>query len=268
MSGENFTTANTSDLQTLLYLPLYWYGDKGKASIDYPLSIGNPPVYSDGDRVVTITLKHYAWSDGEIVSARDVGFWINLLKANKADWANYVPGGFPDNVVSWRRSAAPPSGCASTPATTRPGSPITSSRRSRRCRSRGTGPRCPQPSRRRTRRNLPDTTSTGAKAVYSFLNGQATKTTGYASSPLWSVVDGPWRLASLTSDGMATFVPNRRYSGPDRPHLAKFVELPFTSAKPSSRCSKPGRRAAGQAAPASRSRSATCPTTTCRSSPR
>jgi peptide/nickel transport system substrate-binding protein len=79
--------------------------------------------------------------------------------------------------------------------------------------------------------NLPDTTSTGAKAVYSFLNGQATKTTGYASSPLWSVVDGPWRLASLTSDGMATFVPNRRYSGPDRPHLAKFVELPFTSAE-------------------------------------
>jgi peptide/nickel transport system substrate-binding protein len=38
--------------------------------------------------VVTITLKHYAWSDGEIVSARDVGFWINMLKANKVDWAN------------------------------------------------------------------------------------------------------------------------------------------------------------------------------------
>src|SRR5208282_1790951 len=102
VSGEYFTTANTSDLQTLLYLPLYWYGDRGKASVDYPLSIGNPPVYSDGDRVVTITLKHYVWSDGEAVSARDVGFWINLLKANKSDWANYVPGGFPDNVVSWK----------------------------------------------------------------------------------------------------------------------------------------------------------------------
>ena len=51
--------------------------------------------------MVTITLKHYVWSDGETVSARDVGFWINLLKANKADWASYVPGGFPDNVVSW-----------------------------------------------------------------------------------------------------------------------------------------------------------------------
>ena len=29
-------------------------------------------------------------------------FWINLLKANKGDWASYVPGGFPDNVTSWK----------------------------------------------------------------------------------------------------------------------------------------------------------------------
>jgi peptide/nickel transport system substrate-binding protein len=231
VSGENFTTANTSDLQTLLYLPLYWYGDKGKASIDYPLSIGNPPAYSDGDRVVTITLKHFVWSDGEIVSARDVGFWINLLKANKADWANYVPGGFPDNVVSWSalgrttirlrlNASYNPSWFTYNELSQITALPIAWDRTS-------LSAAVPSPDEG----NLPDTTSAGAKAVYSFLNGQATKTTGYASSPLWSVVDGPWRLASLTSDGMATFVPNRRYSGPDRPHLAKFVELPFTSAE-------------------------------------
>ena len=231
VSGENFTTANTSDLQTLLYLPLYWYGDKGKASIDYPLSIGNPPVYSDGDRVVTITLKHYAWSDGEIVSARDVGFWINLLKANKVDWANYVPGGFPDNVVSWSalgrttirlrlNASYNPSWFTYNELSQITPLPIAWDRTS-------LSAAVPSPDEG----NLPDTTSAGAKAVYGFLNGQATKTTGYASSPLWSVVDAPWRLASLTTDGMATFVPNRRYSGPDRPHLAKFVELPFTSAE-------------------------------------
>jgi peptide/nickel transport system substrate-binding protein len=231
VSGENFTTANTSDLQTLLYPPLYWYGDKGKASVDYPLSIGNPPVYSDGDRVVTITLKHYVWSDGEIVSARDVGFWINLLKANKVDWANYVPGGFPDNVVSWSalgrttirlrlNASYNPSWFTYNELSQITPLPIAWDRTS-------LSAAVPSPDEG----NLPDTTSAGAKAVYSFLNGQATKTTGYASSPLWSVVDGPWRLASLTSDGMATFVPNRRYSGPDRPHLAKFVELPFTSAE-------------------------------------
>ena len=34
------------------------------------------------------------------MSARDVIFWMNLLKANRDDWASYVPGGFPDNVTS------------------------------------------------------------------------------------------------------------------------------------------------------------------------
>jgi len=58
VSGENYSGANVSDLQTLLYEPLYWYGDKGNPSIDYPLSVGNAPAYSDGNRVVTITLKH------------------------------------------------------------------------------------------------------------------------------------------------------------------------------------------------------------------
>jgi peptide/nickel transport system substrate-binding protein len=230
VSGQYFTVANTSDFQTLLYQPLYWYGDRGDTSIDYRLSIGDPPVYSDGGRVVTITLKHYVWSDGETVSARDVGFWINLVKANKQDWASYVPGGFPDNVVSWR---------ALTPATVQlrlnasynplwftynelsqiTPLPIAWDRTS-------LSHRAPAP----TAANLPDTTSAGAKAVYSFLNAQATRVTGYASSPVWSVVDGPWKLASLTADGMATFVPNPSYSGPQKPHLARFVELPFTSA--------------------------------------
>jgi peptide/nickel transport system substrate-binding protein len=230
VSGQYFTVANTSDLQTLLYLPLYWYGDKGNTSIDYNLSIANPPVYSDGNRVVTITLKHYAWSDGETVTARDLGFWINLLKANKADWASYVPGGFPDNVVSWT-ALSPSTIQLRLNASYNPlwftynelsqitPLPMAWDRTSL------TAP-APAP----TAAGLPDTTTAGATAVYNFLNGQATQVSGYASSPVWSVVDGPWKLASLTSDGTATFVPNRSYSGPDRPHLAKFVELPFTSA--------------------------------------
>ena len=48
---------------------------------------------------MTIKLKAYRWSDGEEVSARDVVFWIDLLRANRYHWASYVPGGFPDNVV-------------------------------------------------------------------------------------------------------------------------------------------------------------------------
>jgi peptide/nickel transport system substrate-binding protein len=230
ISGQYYTGANTSELQTLLYLPLYWYGDGGNTSIDYRLSIGNPPVYSHGNQVVTITLKHYVWSDGEIVSARDVGFWINLLKASKAHWANYVPGGFPDNVVSWQavgpttirlrlNSGYNPFWFTYNELSQITPLPIAWDR---------TSLSAPAPSP--SAADLPDTTPAGARAVFAFLNGQATKVSGYASSPIWSVVDAPWRLIGLTSDGTATFVPNRKYSGPLKPHLAKFVELPFTSA--------------------------------------
>lgn len=229
ISGANFTAANTNDLQTLLYLPLYWYGDRGKTSIDYPLSVGNQPVYSDNNRVVTITLKHYVWSDGETVSARDVGFWINLLKANKGDWASYVPGGFPDNVVSWKAvnpttiqlhldGSYNPTWYTYNELSQITPLPIAWDR---------TALSKPVPSP--TAASLPDTTAPGARAVYSFLNSQAKALSGYASSPVWSVVDGPWKLTGLTSNGLATFVPNRHYSGPDQPHLAKFVELPYTS---------------------------------------
>jgi peptide/nickel transport system substrate-binding protein len=230
VSGQYFTVANTSDFQTLLYQPLYWYGDQGNTSVDNRLSIGNSPVYSDGGRVVTITLKHYVWSDGETVSARDVGFWINLVKADKENWASYVPGGFPDNIVSWR-ALSPTTVQLRLNASYNPlwftynelsqitPLPIAWDRTS-------LGHPAPAPGAA----GLPDTTSAGAKAVYSFLNAQATRITGYASSPIWSVVDGPWKLASLTADGTATFVPNPRYSGPYKPHLARFVELPFTSA--------------------------------------
>uniref|UniRef100_UPI0023F14034 ABC transporter substrate-binding protein n=1 Tax=Ferrimicrobium acidiphilum TaxID=121039 RepID=UPI0023F14034 len=84
-----------------MYRPLYFYGKGNKAEIDYNLSIGNPPVYSNNDKTVTVTLKHYEWSNGTPVTARDVIFWMNLLKANKTSYGAYVPGAFPDNVVSY-----------------------------------------------------------------------------------------------------------------------------------------------------------------------
>ena len=45
-------------------------------------------------------LKPYKWSNGEILTAQDVVFWFNMEKAEKANWAAYVPGQFPDNVTN------------------------------------------------------------------------------------------------------------------------------------------------------------------------
>ncbi|WP_298403978.1 ABC transporter substrate-binding protein, partial [Ferrimicrobium sp.] len=99
--SANFSVDNTSQFQILMYRPLYFFGVGNKAEINPSLSVANPPVYSNNNKTVTITLKKYKWSDGETLTSRDVIFWMNLLKANKTAWAAYVPGDFPDNVVSY-----------------------------------------------------------------------------------------------------------------------------------------------------------------------
>ncbi len=227
--GADFSIANISQFQILMYRPLYFYGKGNKAEIDYNLSISNPPVYSNNDKTVTVTLKHYEWSNGTPVTARDVIFWMNLLKANKTSYGAYVPGAFPDNVVSY--SAPNPSTVVFqlngsynptwftynelsqiTPL------PIAWDRTS-----------LSQPAPSPNAQNLPDTTTAGAQAVYKLLNSQSQDLSTYATSPIWSVVDGPWELKSFTTAGKAVFVPNSKYSGPVKPKLNQFVELPFTS---------------------------------------
>ena len=43
------------------------------------------------------------------------------------------------------------------------------------------------------------------------------------------MVDGPWKLAQFQSDGYYAWVPNKNYSGPDKPLLSKVIFTPFTT---------------------------------------
>jgi peptide/nickel transport system substrate-binding protein len=62
----------------------------------------SPPVFSNGNKTVTLSLKSYRWSDGEAVTTTDIAFWLNLLAAEKQNWAYYVPGGLPDNLTGYK----------------------------------------------------------------------------------------------------------------------------------------------------------------------
>jgi peptide/nickel transport system substrate-binding protein len=73
------------------------------------------------------------------------------------------------------------------------------------------------------------TTVRDCAAVYAYLDAQSKAMTSYVSSPIWSVVDGPWKLSAFDADGHVTFVPNKSYSGPVKPKLAAFQEVPFAS---------------------------------------
>src|ERR1700722_18937788 len=90
LSGPQYNTqANINLFVDLLYPPLYALGVGTAANVNYQMSLANPPVYSDNDTTVTLTLKPYKWSDGESLSARDVLFFLHLVKAEKTSWGPY-----------------------------------------------------------------------------------------------------------------------------------------------------------------------------------
>lgn len=223
--AAQFTQTNISYLQQLMYRPLYWFGNGGGPSIDYSLSLADPPKFSNGNKTVTITLKSYKWSDGTPVTARDVQFWENLLVANKTSFGAYTPGDYPDNIKSFTVVNSHTFRLGLTKAYDTNWflynelSQITPMPQHLWDRTSATG-----------KVGNADETTAGAKQVYAFLDGQAKKLSAYASDPLWKVVDGPWKMTAYEpSSGNVTFVPNKLYSGPVKPALAKFEEKNFTT---------------------------------------
>jgi peptide/nickel transport system substrate-binding protein len=214
-----------NQFQMLLYRPLYWFGLDGKPVFNEALSLAAAPVYSNGGRTVTINLKSWQWSDGKPITSRDVEFWINELKEEKVNWYGYVPGAFPDNLVSESYPTAQQVVLTFNQAYSQQWllynelSQITP---------------LPQASWDKTSATSPvgnyDLTPAGAAAVYNYLNGQAKVLTTYDTNPLWKVVDGPFRLQTYNpANAYTVLVPNPNYSGTPKATIGKLVEQPFTS---------------------------------------
>jgi peptide/nickel transport system substrate-binding protein len=222
-SLKYFSVANLTQFQYLMFRPLYWFGQNGQVKLNDSLSLAQEPVFSSDGTTVTIKMKNYRWSDGTPVTARDVEFWLNLLKANKSDWAGYSPGEFPDNLASFTVDSPTQLTLHLTQAygsyffTYNELSQIS-----------------PLPQHVWDKESSTgsvgdfDRTADGAVAVFKYLDGEAGKLSTYATNPLWQVVDGPWKLSKFDTTGACTFVPNTMYSGPVKPKLKTFSEIPYT----------------------------------------
>ncbi|MEV0439640.1 peptide ABC transporter substrate-binding protein [Streptomyces spectabilis] len=218
-------------IQSLLFMPVYdavQDRQKGELTTHGPSTLGLKPTYSEGNRTVTVPLrKGVKWSDGTPVTARDLEFWFNLVKANKASWGNYSVGTMPDNVKRFE----------------------TLDDHTVRLRlSRAYNPDWFTANQLTLMRALPqhawsatsdggevgdfDRTKKGAKAVFARLTRHAKSLGSYAGDPLWKTVNGPWKLAGWRDNGQVTIVPNEKFTGPrsQRPHLDKVVFKPFTTA--------------------------------------
>jgi peptide/nickel transport system substrate-binding protein len=243
-----FSVANLTQFQELMYRPLYWFGQGSQPTLNPSLSLANNPTYSHGGTVVTIKFKPYKWSNGETVTPQDAVFWLNMMKVEKTIWAGYVPGTIPDDIKSISASG-------NTLTITLIGkansnwytynelSQITPmpmawdiSAKGQKAGSQACGTASFASVTTKTVKTSKGSTVTPVSAaakscadVYKYLDAQSKKISSYVSSPLWSVVDGPWKLQHMDTSGNVTFVPNKKYSGSVKPHLSKFVELPYTS---------------------------------------
>jgi peptide/nickel transport system substrate-binding protein len=228
---NNSGVYNDQQFEWLMYRPLYMFGNNtnSSVSVNYPLSPANPPVYSNGGQTVTVNMKGWKWSDGETVDANSLIFFLNMTKAEKANWYAYSPGLLPDNVLSYSATGPNqvtiqlnkaysslwftynqlaelnpmPLAWDVTSLTGKPGSGGCTT----------------------------DTAADGwakCKAVWAFLTAQSKIASTYATSPLWAVVDGPWKLSSFSTDGHVTMVPNKAYSGSPKPQLSAIKFVPFT----------------------------------------
>jgi peptide/nickel transport system substrate-binding protein len=229
-SFEVCSTTNANQLMNMLYYPLYTYGENYRPTVDYSHSIGQAPVASNGGKTFTIKLNPYKWSNGEAVTARDLVFWMNVMKASPStEWCGYAPGYFPDNVVSY--SAPNPSTFVITFNKAYDSEWVLYSELSQIFPMPMAWDRTSlsQPAPTSSSANLPDTTKSGAAAVYKFLDAQSKQLGSWATSPLWSVVDGPMKLQSFNTDGRVVLVPNSSWSGTPKVSISQLVELPYTS---------------------------------------
>jgi peptide/nickel transport system substrate-binding protein len=214
-----------------MWRPLYWTVNGVVPETVANMSIANTPVYSNGDKTVTISMKsNYKWSNGTAITANDVLFFVDLvkagIKASPANWAGYTPGHFPDNLVStsepnsstlvlnlkagvnptWftedllgSMNALPSAEWAKTSAT---GSVVPAS----------------------------GWTPSTMASIFKYLTAQAKSLSTYATNPLWQVVDGPYKLSAYnTTTGGFTLAPNTTYGGPHVTPQSSFQGVPFTS---------------------------------------
>jgi peptide/nickel transport system substrate-binding protein len=232
VTGTAVSVFTVTEFDYQMYRPLYWLVNGVEPTETPSMSLASDPVWSDGDKTVSVTLKpNYKWSNGDPLTSQDVLFWYAMMKAaikeSPANWAYYTPGlGIPDAVASISASSASTFTLHLKTAV----NPTWFWQNQ-------LGAIQPMPSK------IWDVDSTGGKPItdwatnpadatkiYNYLAAASKSLSTYASNPLWQVVDGPYKLTSLTaSTGAYTMTPNPAYGGPHATVVSTWQSVPFTS---------------------------------------
>jgi peptide/nickel transport system substrate-binding protein len=210
-----------------LWRPTWFTWNGSSPAVNAALSVANAPTWSNGDKTMTISLKPWKWSGGGTVSSKDLEFTIDEIKASvkesAANWANYVPGYFPDTLTSMSTPDAQTLVINMSKAVNPtwmeedildiPIMPAAAWSKAS-----ASGP------------TLDFTNPANAKKIFDFLTAQSKSVSTYATNPLWQDVYGPYKLTAFNATtGSFSMAPNPDYSGPHASVESNFVGLPFTS---------------------------------------
>jgi len=192
---------------SMMYKPLLYFNQDDQ--IDYQHSLASSVTWNSNDTVYTIQLNpKWHWSNGRPVSAQDVVFTWNIMKAASEPNTNYAWtfsgqgfGGIPND---WKSVVA--DGTHTVVVTT-------------------TSPRNPQWF---IRNGIDEITPVPESVWNKYPNNMAEEMSfinSVANSPLnavYSVVDGPYKLSSYQANNYWDFVPNPHYDG-HKSYLSKVV---------------------------------------------
>lgn len=187
------TSSFDEQAANLLYAPLLWVNRH--LQINYALSVASGVHVGPRHRSYTVTLgRHWRWSDGRRVTAADVAYTYSTIVRLGPRFDNYGTGGIPTDVASFR---------VINPYTIRivtihPVNPVWFELN-------GLAMLIPLPAHVWSRFSIPVLYDRMAKLSF------------------FHVVDGPFRLQSFRPGRYLTLVPNRRYSGINKPFLDRLV---------------------------------------------
>ncbi len=213
-----------------MWRPLYWFVNGVEPKQTASMSLANLPVYTNGDKTVTITLKNnYKWSDGQPVTSKDVLFWWDVMKAaikeSPANWAAYTPGlGIPDDVSS----ITAPSANTVVMQLKKAVNPTWFTEDE-------VGDIQPMPAHAWAKATsggpiINFQSPANAKKIYNWLAAASKPSASWATNPIWQVVDGPFKLTSFNvTNGAFTMAPNSSYGGPHSAIVPTIKSVPYTS---------------------------------------
>ncbi len=268
-SGAYFTVTNMNDFQSYLYRPLYWVGKGSDITIQPDLSLAALPVYSNGNKTVTITMKGWKFSNGETIDAQSVKFFLDMYAAVPYRYAGYVPGfGIPDQVSNvtasgnvltittsvavnpnwfnynflteitpfpraWdKKYVTPTSATIASPGSADVTTTAANCGTADYTDITDLAAKCGYyPASLDSTYGVPNHNSGSVyNGAYGYLyyNSRPSGTgnlAAYDTSPIWSIVDGPWKLQSFgPTDGDIVYVPNPQYSGAVKAKFATYTQ--------------------------------------------